>query len=318
MIKVAILDDYQDVALSCADWWQVAARAELTVFRDHIADADLLVERLLPFDAICVMRERSPLTAAILQRLPKLKFIGSNAGQNASIDLAAAARQGVLVSGTGGRANGAAELTWALILASARHLYAEQQSLRAGAWQTALGNDLQGSTLGLLGLGRIGASVAAVGRAFGMQVIAWSPNLTASKAEAAGVTLVDKATLLQQSDWLSLHLVLSERSKGIIGAAELAQMKPGAWLVNTARGGLVNEAALIAALAQRSIAGAALDVFDIEPLPSSHPFRTLPNVLSTPHLGYVTRGTYRIFYQETVENLLTWMDGAPIRLMAAA
>jgi phosphoglycerate dehydrogenase-like enzyme len=315
VIKVAILDDYQGVALSSADWSEVVERAEITVFQDHLADSDSLVERLLPFDVICVMRERTPLTAEILSQLPNLKLICSNAAQNASIDVEAALRQGVLISATGGGSNGAPELTWALILASARHLSAELGSVRSGGWQTGVGNDLQGSTLGLLGLGRVGSSVAAVGRAFGMKVIAWSQNLTASAAEAAGVTLVDKTTLLKESDWLSLHLILSERSKSIIGAAELALMKSSAWLVNTSRGPLVDEAALIEALAKRGIAGAALDVFDTEPLPTGHPFRTIDNVLCTPHLGYVTQGTYKVFYEDTVYNLLAWMDGSPIRLM---
>lgn len=315
-MNIAILDDYQGVALSSADWSAVAARSEITVFSDHLADADLLVERLRPFDAICVMRERTPLHADILKRLPNLKFIASNANHNASIDLAAAARQGIRVSGTGGRANGAPELTWALILAAARHLPRELGSVRNGTWQTSVGGDLEGGTLGLLGLGRVGARVAAVGRAFGMRVIAWSPNLTASTAEAAGATLVDKATLLQQSDWLSLHLVLSASTRNIIGAAELSRMKTSAWLVNTSRGPLVDEAALVAALAQGAIGGAAIDVFDAEPLPPGHPFRTLDNVLATPHIGYVTRGTYKAFYEDTVDNLLAWMDGHPIRLMS--
>jgi phosphoglycerate dehydrogenase-like enzyme len=248
--------------------------------------------------------------------LPNLKLICSNAAYNASIDTEAAKRQGVLVSTTGGRANGAPELTWALILASARHVTAEHASVRSGGWQTGVGRDLQGSTLGLLGLGRVGSSVAAVGRAFGMNVIAWSENLTASAAQAAGATLVDKTTLLKASDWLSLHLVLSARSKGIIGAPELALMKPSAWLVNTSRGPLVDEAALINVLCRRGLAGAALDVFDTEPLPSDHPFRTLDNVLSTPHIGYVTQGTYKVFYEDTVSNLVEWMDGSAIPLLS--
>jgi phosphoglycerate dehydrogenase-like enzyme len=262
------------------------------------------------------MRERTPLNAAILTRLPHLKFIASNAAHNASIDLAAAARQGIRVSGTSGRGNGAPELTWALILAAARHLPDELEAVRHGTWQTRVGNDLEGSTLGLLGLGGVGARVAAVGHAFGMRVIAWSPNLTATTAAAAGVTLVDKPTLLQESDWLSLHLVLAASTRGIIGAAELSRMKASAWLVNTSRGPLVNEAALVAALAQHAIGGAAIDVFDTEPLPLLHPLRTLNNVIATPHIGYVTRGTYKAFYEDTVENLLAWMDGTPIRLMS--
>jgi phosphoglycerate dehydrogenase-like enzyme len=313
MTKIAILDDYQDVALSSADWSSVAKRASITVFDDHLADVDKLVERLLPFDAICVMRERTPLTAQILNRLPNLKLICSTGPKNASIDVEAASKRGIKISSTGNRFNGAPELTWALILASARHLYTEQNAIRSDRWQTRVGKDLQGSTLGLLGLGRVGSRVAAVGLAFGMKVIAWSENLTASAAEAAGVILVDKATLLRESDWLSLHLVLSERSKGIIGAEELSLMKPTAWLVNTARGPLVDEAALTSALEHRALAGAALDVYGTEPLPPGHPFRHLDNVLSTPHIGYVTEGTYKVFYEETVANLISWMDDSTNR-----
>lgn len=315
MTKIAILDDYQQVALNSADWSAVQARAEVTVFQDHLDDVDALGERLLPFDAVCVMRERTPLTAEILARLPNLKFIGSNGLRNASIDLAVARARGVVVSSTGGRGNGAPELTWALILAAARHVPAEVASFRSGGWQVGVGADLEGATLGIMGLGKIGARVAAVGRAFGMKVIAWSENLTSDAAEAAGATLVDKSTLLGEADWLTLHLVLSERSRGIIGAEELRLMKPTAWLVNTSRGPLVDEAALVDALTRRAIAGAALDVFDTEPLPRDHPLRSLDNVVATPHLGFVTKGTYKVFYEETVENLLAWMDGSPIRLM---
>lgn len=316
MRKVAILDDYQGVALKSADWSPVYANAEIVVFRDHLDDEDALVERLYPFDAICVMRERTPLTAGILQRLPNLKFIGSNAPYNASIDLGATRKLGVVVSGTGSRGNGAPELTWALILAAARHIPAEHVSIRSGGWQVGVGIDLEGSTLGLLGLGKIGARVATVGHAFGMKVIAWSQNLTGEAADAAGVRRVDKTTLLRESDWLSVHLVLSDRTKGIIGAPELALMKASAWLINTSRGPLVDETALIDAVSRRTIAGAALDVFDTEPLPEGHPFRALDNVLSTPHVGFVTQGTYKVFYEETVQNLVAWMNGSPLRVIS--
>ena len=311
MTKIAILDDYQGAAFESADWSEVRARAEVTVFHDHLDNAAELVRRLLPFDAICVMRERTPLTAELLQRLPNLKFIGSNAARNASIDLVAAQAQGIIVGATGGRGNGAPELTWALILAAARHIPAEVGAFRSGGWQTSVGTDLEGATLGIMGLGKVGARVAAVGRAFGMKVIAWSENLTEDQARAAGATRVDKSTLLKESDWLTLHLVLSERSRGILGADELALMKPTAWLVNTSRGPLVDEAALVHALTERSIAGAALDVFDIEPLPRDHPLRSLDNVVATPHVGFVTKGTYEIFYGETVENLMAWLRSLP-------
>lgn len=316
MQKIAILDDYQGAALKSADWSPVMADAEIVIFRDHLENDDALVERLHPFDAICVMRERTPLNASVLERLPNLKFIGSNAPYNASIDLDAARRLGVVVSGTGGRGNGAPELTWALILAAAKHIPAEHASIRSGGWQVDVGADMEGSTLGLLGLGKVGARVASVGRAFGMNVMAWSQNLTAETAEAAGVRLVDKTTLLRESDWLSVHLVLSDRTKGIIGAPELALMKASAWLVNTSRGPLVDETALIDALSRRAIAGAPLDVFETEPLPDVHPFRTLDNVLTTPHVGFVTQGTYKVFYEETVQNLIAWMNGSPVRVIS--
>ncbi len=315
MTRIAVLDDYQGVALSMADWSAVQARAEVSVFRDHLADDDALVARLLPFDAVCVMRERTPLTAALFGRLPNLRFVGSNAPRNASIDLAAAKQRGVVVSGTGYGPSGAMELTWALIMAAARHIPAEVASLRTGGWQVGVGLDLRGSTLGIMGLGKIGSDMAKVAHAFGMEVIAWSQNLTAEAAQAAGVRMVDKATLLRESDILTVHLVLSERSRGIVGAADLALMKPTAWLVNTSRGPLVDEAALVDALRRGAIAGAALDVFDTEPLPAEHPLRTLHNVVATPHVGFVTARTYAIFFRDTVENLLAWLDGSPIRAM---
>lgn len=315
MLKIAILDDYQKAALASADWSAVAARAEITMFSDHIDDREALVRRLAPFDAICVMRERTPFPADLLDRLPKLRFIGSNAPHNAAIDLAAAKRQGIVVSSTGGRGNGAPELTWALILAAARRIPQETASVRAGGWQAGVGLDLAGRTLGIVGLGKIGRQVAAVGRAFGMEVIAWSDNLTDAAAAEAGVRRVGKGELFAEADWVTLHLVLSERTRGIVGAGEIARMKPSAWLVNAARGPLVDEAALIDALRRQTIAGAALDVFNVEPLPSDHPFRSLSNVMATPHVGFVTRDTYAAFHGETVENLLAWMNGAPIRTM---
>lgn len=315
MVQVAILDDYQGAALASADWSAVRARAQITVFSDHIAGTDELVKRLKPFDAICVMRERTPLTAAILEQLPNLKFIASTGARNASIDVAAAAKRGVIVSSTASRGNGAPELTWALILASARQLRAEENSIRSGGWQVGVGSDLEGRTLGVMGLGRIGTRVASVGRAFGMSVIAWSANLTAETAQAAGATLVDKATLLREADWLTVHLVLSERTRGIIGRSELGLMKPTAWVVNTSRGPLIDEGALVEALTGGRIAGAALDVFDSEPLAAEHPLRRLDNVLATPHVGFVTRETYRVFFEETVENLVAWMAGAAIRVV---
>jgi phosphoglycerate dehydrogenase-like enzyme len=313
--KIAVLDDYQNVALKFADWDPVRRRAKVTVFNDNLTDTDALVTRLEPFDAICVIRERTPLPRSVLERLPNLRFIASTGARNASIDLGAARELGIAVSRTGANGTGAPELTWALILAAARHIPAETASLRGGGWQTSVGCDLSGSTLGIIGLGRIGSQIAKVGIAFGMNVVAWSQNLTDEAARAAGVRRVDKEELLRTADWVTLHLVLSERSRGIIGRRELALMKPSAWLVNTSRGPLVDEAALIDALAQGIIVGAAIDVFDTEPLPFGNQLASLPNVVATPHIGFVTENSYRVFYRDTVENILAWLDGAPIRAL---
>jgi phosphoglycerate dehydrogenase-like enzyme len=309
-VRIAVLDDYQGLALKLADWSAVAERARIDVFSDHLADAEALIARLLPFDIVCVMRERTPLRREIIARLPNLKLIASTAPRNASIDLAAAKDHGIAVRHTGYFSSPTIELTWALILAGARHLTAEAAAVRAGGWQQSLGDDLAQRTLGVLGLGNIGSKVAKVGLAFGMNVIAWSQNLTAEQAAAAGVTLVSKEQLLRQADVVSIHLVLSERTTGLIGAAELKLMKPTARLVNTSRGPIVVESALIQALTSGQIAGAAIDVYDTEPLPPDHPYRKIPNVLATPHIGYVSRGLYERFYRDTVANILAWLDGA--------
>lgn len=306
-MRVAILDDYQNVALRLADWSAVARRAEITVFNDHVADPAAVVERLRPFDAICVMRERTPLSAEILQQLPRLRMIASTGPRNASIDMQAAAERGILVTATGYDSTPTIEHTWALILASARHLAREVASLSDGGWQTTIGANLRGKCLGVLGLGNVGKEVARIGLAFGMTVIAWSQNLTAEIASAAGAKLVDKETLFRQADILTVHLVLSRRTQGLIGTAELTLMKKTATLVNTSRGPIVNETALIEALRTRRIAGAAVDVFDSEPLPADHPFRTLDNVLATPHIGYVTEELYRTFYGDAAASIAAWL-----------
>jgi phosphoglycerate dehydrogenase-like enzyme len=308
-IKVAILDDYQRVALRMADWSPLEGRADLVSFGDHLSDADALVERLEPFDVVCVMRERTPLTRTILERLPRLRLIASTGAMNASIDLDAARERGITVAHTGYTSHGAIELTWALILAAVRRIPDEATSFRLGGWQVAVGGDLQRRTIGILGLGRIGSAGARIAAAFGMNVIAWSPNLTPEKAEASGARFVTKEELFAQADIVTVHMVLGKRSRGIVGAAELALMKPTAWLVNTSRGPLVDEDALIEALDHQRIAGAALDVFAVEPLPADHPFRTLPNVVATSHVGFVTLETYEIFYGDTVKNILAWLDG---------
>jgi phosphoglycerate dehydrogenase-like enzyme len=307
--RVAILDDYQNVALSLADWSVLDGRATVTVFNDHLADADAVIERLQPFEIVCVMRERTPMTRSIIERLPKLGMIASTANRNASIDLEAAEERGIQVVHTGYTSAPTIELTWALILGSARNLVAENASLRGGGWQQSVGDDIAGRTLGVLGLGNVGGAVAQIGNAFSMKVIAWSQNLTIERAAEVGATLVSRDEVFREADVVTIHLVLSGRTRGLVGAAELALMKPTSRLINTSRGPIVVEADLIAALKDKTIAGAAIDVFDQEPLPLDHPFRALPNLLATPHIGYVSRGLYARFYQDTVTNICRWLDG---------
>jgi phosphoglycerate dehydrogenase-like enzyme len=315
-IQIAILDDYQGVALQSADWSVLKGKTNITVFRDHLADSGALVERLKPFDILCVMRERTPLTRSILEQLPNLKLIASTALRNASIDLPAAHERGITVCYTGYTSHGAIELTWALILALVRNVPAEFLSTRTGKWQISIGGDLEGQTIGIVGLGNIGGRIAKIAQAFGMNVIAWSQNLRRESAAEYGALLVSKEELFRAADIVTIHLVLSRRTKGIVGATELGLMKPTAYFVNTSRGPLVDEHALINALENRAIAGAALDVFDVEPLPASHPFRSLDRLLVTPHIGFVTNETYKIFYRDTVENIAAWLNGAPIRVTA--
>jgi phosphoglycerate dehydrogenase-like enzyme len=306
--KIAVLDDYQNAALESADWSVLRDRADIAVFQDHLADPDALIERLLPFDVVCVMRERTPLPRSVIERLPNLKLIASTGPVNPSIDVAAAGDHGIAVVHTGYRSDPTVELTWALILASARHIVKESNSVRSGGWQPTVGMDLRGMTLGVLGLGRIGSQVACVGTAFGMNLIAWSQNMTTEAARAAGAALVSKDQLFEQADILTIHLVFSSRTRGLVGAAELARMKPTARLINASRGPIVEEQALISALKNKRIAGAAIDVFDIEPLPPPHPFRRLDNILATPHIGYVSQGLYKTFYEDTVSNIRKWLD----------
>ena len=306
--RIVVLDDYQNVALSFADWSLLDARATVTVFNDHLSDSDAVIERLQPFDIVCVMRERTPMTRAVIERLPKLRMICSTGSRNASIDLKAAEERGVQVVHTGYTSTPTIELTWALILGSARNLVAENASLRSGGWQRFIGDDMAGRTLAVLGLGNVGGPVAQIGNAFGMNVIAWSQNLTAERAAEVDAELVSKEELFRRADVVSIHIGLSDRTRGLVGAPELALMKPTARLINTSRGPIVVEADLIAALKARKIAGAAIDVFDQEPLPLDHPFRTLANLLATPHIGFVSRGLYARFYQDTVENIRRWLD----------
>ncbi|SAL16489.1 D-isomer specific 2-hydroxyacid dehydrogenase [Caballeronia turbans] len=307
-IKVAVLDDYQNIALSMADWSPLDGRATLTVFNDHIAGREALLERLRPFDVVCAMRERTPFSRDIIDHLPNLKLIASTGAANASIDLDAAAARGIEVRHTGYSSTPTIEFTWALILAMMRNIPAENRSLKEGGWQVGLGTELAGKTLGLLGLGRVGSAVGVIGRAFRMNVIAWSQNLTRERAEEKGVQLVDKDTLFSTSDVLTVHLRLSERTRHLVGEKELAQMKPTSHIVNTSRGPIVDSAALVDALKSGRLAGAAIDVYDEEPLAANDPLRALPNVLATPHIGYVAQELYRTFYGDTVRNIVEWLD----------
>lgn len=314
-VQIAVIDDWQDVARDVVDWSVLESIGEVTFVHDYPADNATLAERLGQYEVICVMRERTRFDADLLGRLPNLKLLVTGGMRNAALDMPAAAALGIKVCGTDSYKHAAPELTWALIMAATRDLVKEANALRAGHWQQGLGGDLHGKTLGILGLGSIGQRVAQFGQVFGMRVIAWSENLTAERAEQAGVTYVSKQQLFEQADVLSVHLVLSERSRGLVDAQALEWMKPGALLVNTARGPIVDEAALIKALQKRRIAGAALDVFEQEPLPALHPFRTLDNVLATPHVGYVSRQNYEQFFRQMIEDIQGWATGEPVRLL---
>jgi len=314
-VQIAVIDDWQNVASDVVDWSVLETVGRVHFLHDYPADTATMIERLKGFAVICVMRERSTFDKALLQGLPSLKLLVTGGMRNAAIDIAAAKALGIQVCGTDSYKQAAPELTWALIMASTRNLLAEANSLRAGGWQVGLGGDLYGKTLGVLGLGRIGQKVAQFAQVFGMRVLAWSENLTPERAAQAGVTWVSKRELFEQADILTIHLVLSDRSRGLVDAEALSWMKPTARLVNTARGPIVDEQALVQALTAGRLAGAALDVFAEEPLPVDHPFRHLPNVLATPHVGYVSEQNYRQFYQQMIEDIQAWTKGAPIRVL---
>jgi phosphoglycerate dehydrogenase-like enzyme len=312
-----VLDDYQDAALSSADWSALDGRVGVRVLREHLSDPDELAAALADAEVVVAMRERTPFDGRLLRRLPRLRLLVTTGMRNASIDLAAAAEAGVTVCGTGGAATPTVELTWALILGLARQVVAENAALREGGrWQSTVGRDLSGRTLGVLGLGRIGGQVARIGGAFGMKVIAWSENLTDQRAAEFGAERVgSKRDLLTRSDFVTVHLVLSERTRGLLREADLLAMRPHAYLVNTSRGPIVEREALLRALRENWIAGAALDVFETEPLPEHDELRTLPNLLATPHLGYVSEENYRTFYTDVVEDIAAYLDGAPVRVL---
>lgn len=315
-VNVAVLDDYQKVALQSADWSDLSRRATITVFNENIAREDSLIEALQPFEVVVAMRERTPFPARVIQALPRLKLLVTTGPYNASIDAAAATEQGVIVCGTGGLLHPTSELTWGLIHAVTRNIPREDQAIRQGRWQTSVGAELGGRTLGIVGLGKLGQRVARVARAFDMNVIGWSQNLTAETAAEHGATLVTKEALFAESDVVTVHLVLSDRTRGLIGSRELGLMKPTSYIVNTSRGPIIDEAALVAALRSGAIAGAALDVFDAEPLPADHPFRSLANTVLTPHIGYVGQETYRIFYADVVDDIDNWLNGTPVRVIS--
>ncbi|SDT11218.1 Lactate dehydrogenase [Pseudomonas asplenii] len=314
-LQIAVIDDWQGVAGEVVDWSVLAGIGQVSFLHDYPAATEVMAERLAGYDVICVMRERSTFDEALLRQLPRLKLLVTGGMRNAALDIKAATALGIQVCGTESYKYAAPELTWTLAMALSRNLVKEANALRAGDWQVGLGNDLYGKTLGILGLGSIGQKIARYGQTFGMRVIAWSQNLTAERAAEVGVEYVSKQALFEQADLLSVHLVLSDRSRGLVDAQALAWMKPSAYLVNTARGPIVDEAALVSALRQGRLAGAALDVFEQEPLPAGHPFRTLDNVLATPHVGYVSQNNYRMFYGQMIEDIQAWAAGEPIRTL---
>jgi phosphoglycerate dehydrogenase-like enzyme len=313
--QVEVLDDYQHVALQSADWSRLDGRAEVHVQHEHQASEADLVASLRDADVVIAMRERTAFPRHVLDQLPRLRLLVTTGPSNAAIDVAAAQANGVVVCGTGGAYPAPAELTWALIHALTRKIVEEDRALRSGSWQTTLGTELSGRTLGIVGLGRLGQRVARVAHAFDMTVVAWSENLTSEQATEVGASLVGKDELFTSSDIVSVHLQLSPRTTGLIGSRELGLMRPTAYLVNTSRGPIVDEPALVEALRSRSIAGAGLDVFDEEPLPADHPLLSVPDTVLTPHIGYVTRDLYAIFYGDVVDDIDSWLAGTPVRVV---
>lgn len=316
MVRAAILDDYQNVALKFADWSALAKDVEVKVFTAPIGGDEAVIKALRGFAVVCMMRERTPFNRKVIEGLPELKLLITTGARNASIDLKACAERGITVSGTGGFGNPTAGIAFGLMLELTRNIGFENARMKAGeAWQVTIGQDLEGLTLGVLGLGKLGQRVAAIGKAFGMKAIAWSQNLTPEKAKEGGAEYVTKEELMRRADILSVHLVLSDRSRGLIGADDLGLMKKTAYLINTARAPIVDQAALLKVLQEKKIAGAGLDVFEVEPLPVDHPFRKLGNVVLTPHLGYVSEQNYRKQYAEVVEDIRAWLDGKPARVI---
>ncbi|MFZ0065879.1 MAG: D-2-hydroxyacid dehydrogenase family protein [Pseudolabrys sp.] len=318
MVRAAILDDYQNVAMQFADWSSIAKDVEIKVFNKPFASQDEAIKALQGFAVVVGMRERTPFPRKVIEALPDLKLLITTGARNNSFDVKACAERGVIVCGTGATGSPTTGIAFGLMLELTRRIGFENARLKTGApWQVTVGRDLEGLTLGILGLGKLGQRSAAVGKAFGMKTIAWSQNLTEDKAKAAGADYVSKDDLFRNSDFVTIHVVLSDRSRGLIGAKELGLMKKTAYLINTSRGPIVDEKALIAALQNNAIAGAGLDVFDVEPLPPEHPFRKMENVVITPHLGYVSEQNYRKYFPDALEDIRAWLDGNPVRVIEA-
>lgn len=314
--RVSVLDDYQRVALSIADWSEVAAHHEIDVLHEHIEDVDALVDRLRDSEIVVAMRERTRFPASTLARLPALRLLVTTGMANASIDVAAARAQGITVCGTGGSGNAMPELVIGMMIALARGFAVEDRNVREGRWQTTIGPGLSGRTLGVVGLGRLGTPVSTLAQAFGMDVIAWSPNLTVERAAAVGVRAVSKEELFASADYVTIHMPLADGTRGLIGAEDIGRMRGAAYLINTSRGPIVDESALVDALRHSQIAGAGLDVYDIEPLPTDHSLRSLPNTLLLPHIGYVTTEAYETFYRQVVEDIVAFRAGQPVRILS--
>jgi phosphoglycerate dehydrogenase-like enzyme len=314
--RCAILDDYQNVALSAADWSKVSGDLEIEVFNAHLGAADKVIATLQGFDIVCAMRERTAFPRDVIEKLPQLKLLITTGMRNASIDVAAAKARGIVVCGTPAVGSPTSGIAIGLMLELTRRIGYENARMKAGVpWQTTIGLDLEGLTLGVLGLGKLGTRTATIAQAFGMKVIAWSQNLTPEKCQEAGVAYAGKEDLFRQADFVTIHLVLSQRTRGLVGAKELALMKPSAYIINTSRGPIIEEAALLAALRGKAIAGAGLDVFDVEPLPTDHPLRKMDNVVLTPHLGYVAMQNYRAYFAGVVDDIRAFLDGKPVRVI---
>ena len=318
MSRIAVLDDYQGVAFEHGDWSRLRAAHQVVAFRRHLGNEDQVAEALQQIDFVCVMRERTPFPRSLLARLPRLKLLVTSGAKNAAIDMAAARELGITVCGTRSPGHAASELAFGLILALARQITEEDRQMRSGGWQSTIGSDLHGQTLGILGLGRHGANLARYGQAFGMRVIAWSQNLTREHCQELGVEYADKMGLFRESDFITIHLKVGQRNRGLVGGEEFSLMKPSAYIVNTSRGPIVEEQALLKALQGGVIAGAGIDVYDREPLPADHPLRSAPGAILTSHVGYVTRQTYDVFYSETVECIEAYLDGEPVRVLNPA